>query len=165
MNKIAVFAISLAVTGSVLAVPIASQEIVVSPRSDTTFVEEVSQDLEARLAATRIDPRWDAKGIVQVRFQAGGDGRPTNIAMYRSSGNSQLDRAARRAVSGLTSLDPMPVGSSDDQVIQANILVASSDAQMARLTRKLARDEAARIARSPRERAVLALTLAPRPVS
>lgn len=165
MNKLTIFAISAAVTATVMAVPLASQEIVVSPRSDTTFVADVSQDLNAQLSRIRFDPREEANGIAKVRFQVGEDGRAANIEMYQRSGHTQVDRAAQRAVRGLSSLSPLPFGSEDGQVIQANIIVASSQPQMDRLTRKLVREETARIASSPRERAVLALTLAPRPVS
>ena len=65
----------------------------------------------------------------------------------------------------LTSLAPQSYGIDEGQVIQANIIVASSDKQAKRLQEKLARAEADRIARSPRERGVLALTMTGRPVS
>jgi len=166
MNKLTIFAISAAVTATVLAVPLASQEIVVSPRSDATFVADVSQDLNEQLRHVRFfDPRADATGIAKVRFQAGEDGRATNVELYQGSGRSQVDRVAEQAVRRLSSLSPMPFGSEEGQIIQANIIVASSQPQLDRLTRRLAREETARIASSPRERAVLALTLAPRPVS
>lgn len=165
MNKLAIFAIPTALAVSVLAVPLASQEIVVSPRSGPTFVAEVSKDLDRQLDRVRINPLRNATGISKVRFQAGPDGKAANVKTYKGSGSTELDRVARKAVTQLTSLSPMPYGSERGQVIQANIIVASSEHQLDRLTRQLAREEAARIARGPEERKVLALTLAPRPVS
>lgn len=165
MNKLAILAISAAVTASVLAVPLASQDIVVVPQSHANFVAQVSKDLDRQLARIHFDPREDATGIAKVRFQASPDGRATQVEIYQRSGSGQLDSAARRAVRGLTNLTPLPYGSEDGQVIQANIVVAGSRQEMQRLTSRLSREEAARIARSPQERAVLALTLAPRPVS
>ena len=165
MNKLAIFTIPAALAVTAIAVPLASQEIVVSPRSDTTFVTEVSRDLDEQLNRIRLAPHWDASGISKVRFQAGPDGKAVHVKTYEGSGNGALDRVARKAVSRLTSLNPMPYGSEQGQVIQANIIVASTHSQLERLSRRLAREEAARIARSPDERKVLALTLAPRPVS
>ncbi|MFA6031510.1 MAG: TonB family protein [Myxococcota bacterium] len=165
MNKLAITALSAAATALVLAVPVASQEIVVSLRSNSSYVAEVSKDLDARLAGLYFDPHWDVHGIAKVRFQVGPDGRAINVVTYEGSGNGRLDAAARHVVHRLTSLAPMPVGIGSAQVIQANIIVADSQWQMARLTRKLARDEAARIASSPRERAVLALASVPRVAS
>jgi hypothetical protein len=153
------------VTASVIAVPLASQEIVVSPRSDAAFVKEVSQALDAQLDRVRFSPRSSSTGIAKVRFVADEYGRPAKISLYERSGSSDLDRAAKRAVSGLTNLSPLEYGAHDDRVIQANIVVASSEAQMERLMRKLQRDEAARIASARSERAVLAMTVAPRKAS
>lgn len=165
MNKLAIFAIPAAIAASALAVPLASQEIVVSPRSEQTFVTEVSKDLDKQLNYIRFDPRSGNSGLTKVRFRADSDGKATSIKTYKGSGNTEIDRVARKAVSRLTSLSPMPYGSGRQQVIQANIIVASSDRDLDRLSRRLAREEAARMAQGPEEQQVLALTLVPRPVS
>ncbi|WP_324828617.1 TonB family protein [Qipengyuania zhejiangensis] len=165
MNKLTILALSAAATASIIAVPLASQEIVVSPRGTTTFVQEVSNDLNQQLERIPMGPRFDSHGIVKIRFRSSEDGRPVDISTYQSSGRNQLDAAARRAVRGLTSLAPLPRGANGANVIQANIIVAQSERQMENYTRRLAREEAARIASSPEERAVLALTLGADPVS
>ena len=159
MNKLATLALSAAVTASLLATPLASQEIIVSPVSAARFVADVQSDLDRQLQ--RSQPAWDRAqtGVTSVRFTAGEDGRADNIVTYRRSGSSSLDRAARRAVSRLTSLAPLPMGASEGQLIQANIVYAKSERHADRLTRQLAREEAQRIASSPEERAVLALTI------
>lgn len=162
MFKPVLFIVAASAAATLFAVPLASQtssqDIVVSPRSSAAFAQEVGSDLNGQLARMRLDPRWDEGGIVKLRFRAGKDGTPTDIATYQSSGNRSLDRKSRKAVERLTSLAPLPSGARQSTVIQANIIVAYSDSQMKELSRKLARSEAARLASNdPAERAVLAL--------
>ncbi len=165
MNKLVTLAISIAVTASILATPLASQEIIVSPRSHAVFVSNVQDDLNNQLNRLQFFSPWANSGATSVRFTAGADGRPDNIVTYRKSGSTRIDRAGRRAVARLTTLAPLPLGVAEGQVIQANIIFANSDTHAERLQRKVARDEARRIASSPRERAVLALNAGPRPAS
>ncbi|QKG70673.1 TonB family protein [Erythrobacter mangrovi] len=165
MNKLVVFAASIVATSSALTGPLASQDIVVSPPSSSSFVAMVSKDLDSQLARQRFDPRANVHGIAKVRFQVGKDGQAINVVTYEGSGNSRLDAAARRAVHGLSSLAPAPAGVAEGQVVQANIIVADDQVELARLTKRLIREETARIASSAQERAVLALNLTPRMVS
>lgn len=158
--------ISAAVAASLLAVPLSSQEIVVSRQSEQAFVEQVSSDLDTQLRRMRIDPLWEPAGIVKVRFHANADGTPRGITTYESSGNRRLDRAARRAISKLDSLAPLPASAGYDPVIQANIIFARTRSQMESLSEKLAESEATRLASGDaEERAVLALNMSPRPSS
>lgn len=161
MNKFTIFTISIAAAGTITATSTAAQEIVVSPRATEAFVHAVSADLDEQLERIRFGPRWEPSGIAQVRFRAGEDGRAYAIATYRKSGDSRFDRAALRAVEGLSSLSPLPYDAAKGQLIQANIVMARSDTEFERLSKKLAREEAARIASSKAEKAVLALTLVP----
>lgn len=166
MLNFKILAIFTAVAASMLAVPLLSQEIVVSRQSEQAFVEQVSSDLDTQLRRMRIDPRWEPAGIVKVRFHANADGTPRGITTYESSGNRRLDRAARRAVSKLDSLAPLPASAGYDPAIQANIIVARTRSQMESLGEKLAESEATRLASGDaEERAVLALNMSPRPSS
>ena len=155
MNKVAILALSIAMSASVLAAPLASQEIVVSP--EPAYVEAVETDLNNQLKKVRFGSYNLQYGVTSIRFQAGADGRPVNVRTYRSSGSNWVDNAGRRAVKRLTSLEPLSYGASQGQLIQANIIFASSQSHLDRLNRQLARDEARRMASSPSERNVLAL--------
>lgn len=165
MNKFSTLALSVAVTASLLATPLASQEIIVSPSSHAVFVNTVQADLDRQLQKTRFASPWGNTGATSVRFTAGMDGRPDDVRTYRKSGSPHVDRAARRAVSRLTSLSPLPRGAKNGQVIQANIIFAGSEKQAERLQRRMERQEADRIASSPAEREVLALTVGGKTVS
>lgn len=162
MNKVAILALSIAMSASVLAAPLASQEIVVSP--EPAYVEAVETDLNNQLKKVRFGSYNLQYGVTSIRFQAGADGRPVNVRTYRSSGSNWVDNAGRRAVKRLTSLEPLSYAS-QGQLIQANIIFASSQSHLNRLNRQLARDEARRMASSPSERNVLALNSARRSAS
>lgn len=166
MNKFHVIAASFAAVATLAAAPPpASPDIVVSPRTHAAFAAEVSRDLQNQLDRFHRNGGYMAKGSVSIRFEPGADGRPTNVRTYRSSGDSMFDADARRVISRLNSLAPLPDGLSGNQVIQANIVVASSPAQLARIRAALAREEAQRMASSPAERNVLALSMVAAPRS
>ena len=80
MNKFAILALSAAVTASVLAVPLASQEIVVSPGAAAAFARTVEADLDFHLQRVRFVGPRDTSGFTSVRFQCGPDGKARNIA-------------------------------------------------------------------------------------
>ncbi|WP_157799429.1 energy transducer TonB [Qipengyuania seohaensis] len=166
MTKITVALFATAAAATMLAVPLSSQEIVVSARSDQAFVQEVSKDLDTELRRMRIDHRWTPSGIVKVRFQAGADGRPAAMETYESSGSKRLDRRVQDAVGRIDSLLPLPASAGPDPIIQANVIVAAGRTSRESLERKLAESEARRLAsKDPEERAVLALNMAPSPSS
>ena len=166
MFKPTLFILATAAAASMLAVPLSSQEIVVSARSDQAYVEEVSSDLDTQLRKMRYDPRWNPSGITKVRFHVGEDGEPIDIMTYESSGSRRLDRAVTRAVGGLDTLLPLPASVGPDPVIQANVIVANTREQLKTYQRRLAASEAKRIAsEDPAERAVIALSVVPGPSS
>jgi hypothetical protein len=163
MNKRTTLALAMAVT--IATPPLAAQNIVVSSSPYETFVTEVSRDLDMQVERIRPAPGWEPSGIAQVRFRTGSDGRAHVISTYRKSGDGRLDHEAIRAVERLTSLASVPEQVKPGRMVQVNIIVASTRSQFDRLSKRLARDEAERIASSPREKAVLALTMAPHPRS
>ncbi len=166
MTKLSMITLSTVLTASLLAAPLAAkQNIVVSASPHDTFVTEVSADLDRQLDRIQPGLRWEPSGIVQVRFRTGGDGRAHKISTFRTSGDGRLDREAIRAVERLTSLASRPELISPGRTMQVNIIVASTNSRFERLSKLLARHEAARIAQSPREQAVLALTMTARPTS
>lgn len=163
MKKLSTFALATAMTGLLLSAPLASQDITVMPDRTTTeqFVAEVSHDLDRALGQVRI-PSWQLRGgITQVRFQVDDEGKSENVTLYRRSGDPVADRVALKAVKRLNSMGPLPRGLTEDQVIQANIIMATGEPQMERLQKRLAREEAARIAEAGQSQSppVLALTL------
>jgi len=166
MNKLYIFVTCLgAATMVAAAPPAAAPDIVVSPRSKASFAADVSKDLQHQLDRVHLANGYLAKGAVSIRFEAGTDGKAVNIRTYRSSGNSMLDADSKRVISRLRSLSPLPPGVSQDQVIQANIIVAGNRSQMKRFEQELAMAEARRLASSPAEAHVLALSMASAPAS
>lgn len=148
MNKAIILTFATACSALLLAEPLSSQSIVVTPEvSQEAFVKKVSGDLNFQLGRAA---RWNeanTNGITIVRFTRDAQGEADNVRIYRKSGKYGLDRTAMRAVKRLESLDRVPIGTSEDQVYQANIVFASNERNMARLTDKLAGEEAARLAR------------------
>ena len=162
MTHLKLLAVGALVSGAVFAAPLASQQILVTPDEGSVdrYVEEVSHDLDTALSRVIISAQRVRGGTAKVRFNADEDGDATNITLYERSGDPHVDRAAMRAVRRLTSLPDFPKGVPDTQVIQANIVLATTDSQRKMLLRDLAREEAARLASSnPKERAVLALNM------
>ena len=147
MNKVFTLALATACSALMLAEPVSSQSIVVTPEvSHQTFVEKVSEDLDRQLERAA---RWNepyGNGIAIVRFTRDAQGEPDDVQIYRKSGKYGLDRIAVRAVKGLETLDRVPAGTMDDQVYQANIIFATTDRNHARLADQLGAEEAARLA-------------------
>ncbi|MBX7539438.1 energy transducer TonB [Qipengyuania sphaerica] len=168
MNKIVALTIATALSATVLAGPVFSQNIVVTPAtSHEAFVTKVSDDLNRQLNRRGgIDRNVNGDGIAIVRFERDASGDPANVRMMRKSGRTSLDRIALKSVRRLSSLDVVPSGVTAEQTYQANIIFATSHASKDDLERQLAREEAARIASSPAERHVFAFGSAPsRPTS
>lgn len=155
-----IFALALASAASVvmLAQPVLSQTIVVTPEvSHQEFVERVSRDLDRQLlAASRYRNAPSGEAISIVRFTRDNDGRASNVKLYRASRKHGFDRIAMRAVSRLRSLDNLPDGVGPDQLYQANIIFADTAWEAYDLRQQLAAEEAARIASSPSEKKVFA---------
>lgn len=150
-------ALALAAAGNpALSQPAPSQdEIVVS--SDAA-VAELSRDLDRQLSASWLDRNGNGEGYAIVRFERGADGRPDNVTFYRRSGSGSVDRMARTAVRRLGAERGLPVTKDPEQKFQANIVVANSRQAHKKLVHRLAQAEARRLASSPAERTVLALS-------
>ncbi len=138
--------------------PAQAQNIVVNPNYDNvviggrsldTFVSNVNEDLNRTL--NRSTPRTEpvlGTGIVQVLFECGPDGKPTNISYYRKDDNRGVNRLGMRAVSKIRTMHPLPRGVSENQQYMANIIVASNYLEYVDLSKELNRSEKSRIAAS-----------------
>jgi TonB family protein len=62
------------------------------------------------------------QGQVQVTFLCSDDGKPASVSVEKSSGSYQLDRAAMRAITRVTSLHPLPEGITHEQKYRAVLL-------------------------------------------
>lgn len=158
MYKILALALATAVSAALLAEPVLSQNIVVTPDTQNReFVETVSRDLDRQLSvAARLGDAPNGEGISIVRFTRDNDGDAANVKLYRASGKRGFDRIAMKAVSRLRSLDSAPPSVDRDQMYQANIIFAENRWGADRLRQQLAAEEAARLASGPSERMVLA---------
>ncbi len=114
-------------------------------------------DILRKAAPPVVFGRGERSGIVRVRFECGANGRPEHVRLLQANGDIALDHHALRAVSKLD-LHPLPGLVGRNEVVQANIIYASGERQFAQLSRKLRRIEQARLAKSPQERAVLAIS-------
>ncbi len=153
------FAASLALPFS--AIQAQNADIVVSSsRSIERFVEDISHDLGRNLEwpnPNRSD--LQGTGVAQVLFQCGPDGKPANITLYRKSGSTKVNWLAKRAVSRINVLHPLPNGVSEDQLYLANIIIADSPVQYAQLSQKLNKREAQRLASGKDRGKIFAFTL------
>ncbi|MCZ8369636.1 MAG: energy transducer TonB [Porphyrobacter sp.] len=146
-----------------IALPLASQEITVTPKSRNAqaFVADVSHALDRELDRIYISPRQNVRGIAQVRFQIDKEGYPVNASLFHRSGGGDVGRIALKAVRGLGDVGQLPSGLPTDQIVQANIIFADSTHDLARLKTQLARIEATRMQQvvHSNSRPVLALTI------
>jgi len=163
MQRILSSGIVAVLLGAGITLPLASQEITVTPgsRDAQAFVTEVSHALDRQLDRIYVSPRQSASGIAQIRFQIDAEGRPVNANLFRRSGDSVVDRVAMRAVQRLGDIGQLPAGYPDDQIVQANIILARSQSDLRQLQKRLHKIEAARVQQVARTNArpVLALTI------
>lgn len=139
--------------------------VVSSGRSVDNFVEDVSRDLDRQL--NRFDvtsPRQQETGLAQVLFECGPDGKPTNIRLYKKSG-FWTGLKARRVVSKIRSLHPLPQGVTHDQLYMANIIIADSPREFEKLSEELKQLEQQRIASSKGDRKIFAFNLIKSPAT
>ena len=123
--------------------------VVTSGRSMDRFVEDMSHDLDQALNRSSLRSlQLTGTGIVQISFECGPDGKPTNIAYYRRDDDHDVNRLARNAVRKIRSLHPLPRGISEDQKYLANMIMADDMWEYEALSEELARSEQARIAAS-----------------
>ena len=141
-----------ALLASVAIFPVQAQEqdytnydnVVIGARSLDKFVGDVSKDLDRTLNRSSLPVR--GIGIVQVFFQCGPDGKPTNISYYRKDNERDVNRFAVHAVSRIPSMHPLPSGISEGQQYMANIIIAHDKFEYDTLSKELNRSEQLRIA-------------------
>ena len=85
-------------------------------------------------------------GIVQITFELGDNGRPTNLEVYSNSSDWSARRSARYAVRSLGDLSDVPVTNPGSAQFIANIIFADDDQQRDELEQKLEQYERSRLA-------------------
>ena len=156
MRKTISFALVLAL-GSAAAPALSKNEPIVV--SAAGVEEMVSRDLNRALEeAARFGRHPHGDGYAMVRFTRSADGKPENISFYRRSGGFGVDRLAKAAVKRLGSRGGLPDTGVANQPFQANIVLATSELSFEELAADLERVEKHRLASSPGERAVVAVT-------
>jgi TonB family protein len=91
--------------------------------SFTEWSQLVEQTIDRHLAYPFFFRSGDFRqGQVQVTFLCSEDGRPASVSVEKSSGSYQLDRAAMRAITRVTSLHPLPEGITHEQKYRAVLL-------------------------------------------
>ena len=141
-----------ALVASFALLPVQAQEqdytnydnVVIGGRSVDKFVSDVSKDLDRTLNRSSLPVR--GTGIVQVLFQCGPDGKPTNISYYRKDNDRDVNRFAVHAVSRIPTMHPLPGGISEGQQYMANIIIARDRFELDNLSKELNRSEKSRIA-------------------
>lgn len=140
-----------AVAASSMAAPAASQvdrnePIVIRAQAPAGLVQwrqTVGRELDRNLTYPRTYPGWEfPEGAVSVHFTCGEDGKPSAIALTRSSGNRALDRAVIHAVERINTLHPMPAEVRNGAAIRANVIFAADNASLVRQEAKLGKEEA-----------------------
>ncbi len=101
--------------------------VVGKPLTLAAWSEGITSKLERNLKyPSPMGMMRPASGIVSIRFHCSETGAPSDVVVYRKSGDRSLDIAAMRAVNRIKSLHPMPVSFAANQQYQANILFATS---------------------------------------
>jgi TonB family protein len=111
------------------------------------WVDHMSRRLSETLDYPQpVGPTAFEEGRAVITFRRGADGRPAGMALVHSTGSSRLNRAAIRAVAGL-SLDPMPGDIARDQQFRADIIFAQTAEDAVAQQREIRRaDRRARLA-------------------
>lgn len=165
MKKLVAAAFAASLTLPLSAIQAQNADIVVSSsRPIAQFVEDISRDLERNLEWPNSDrSSLRGTGLAQVLFQCTPDGKPVNIRVYHRVGSSRVERVAKRAVSRIKVLYPLPNGVTEDRLILANIIIADSPSQYAQLSRELNKREAQRLASGKDRGKIFALTVGKSP--
>ena len=90
----------------------------------STVSAQLNRNLRA-IAAAPLQHTVIPPGMVSLRFHCSDEGKPTDIAFSHRSDNAGLNAIARRTVSRLRNMHPLPAGVAEGQVFEATILVAS----------------------------------------
>jgi periplasmic protein TonB len=137
--------VTLAVIAAAIVVPNSTKantshsDIIVAAPSVAEWATNVGAGLRRNLSTISAKPLRHTKlpdGLVAVRFKCSEDGTASAIEIAQNSSSSNLNAAARRAVSRLRHMHPLPAGIGENQVYEAVISVASDsyefDRQMAK---------------------------------
>ena len=134
--------------------------VIAPPRSLQNWQASVSRDLSAHMQYPRFfGPMVTDSDFVVVRFQCGSDGRPSDMSLTRKSRNSRFNSAALRAVSAIRTLHPLPEGMAEGLVIQANLVFATNEQELAWQYARLRQSERTRMAALPKADNAVALNL------
>jgi len=139
---------------TMLVVPLAGLEareptpemVVIAPADAEVraWSSRVGEAIDAKMRYPRsLGPSRTAEGIVDVTFECSDDGRPSKVAVARTSGSRQLDAAGMRAIQRVATLHPLPAGIGHGQVYKARLLFAMEGSDLARKAAAL-REEADR---------------------
>lgn len=79
-------------------------------------------------------------GIASGKFNCSETGAPAGVALYKSSGFRELDRATVSAVRRVVSLHPLPAGLRHDQVYIVNVLFLNPVEDARRQITRMRRD-------------------------
>ena len=117
----------------------ASDGIIVTSQAEMVAWQKDTTRTLNRALETAFTPRSASvsDGIVQVTFDMGADGKPTNLEVIESSANWTAERIAVRAVGRLGDISDVPVTNAQDARFLANIVFADSVEEHAELTREL----------------------------
>lgn len=124
MNKTLAAALAI---GIAFTQPLYAQRTSIDPEL-ALWVERIELQLDENLERTA-RPVRDSTGTVMLKFNCSESGKATNVAIARSSGNQQIDRAAIRAVEMVKSFHPLPRGLTHNQPIMAMLSYSGSDQQ------------------------------------
>lgn len=135
------------------------QDIIVTSRADmqawqADATRTLNRALENNPRERNASP---SSGIVQLTFEMGADGKPTNIELYSRTTNWTSVRAARHAVRRLGDISDVPVSNAQGARFIANLIFANSTQQRNELAAELARSESARFAAGGEESEYISL--------
>lgn len=82
-----------------------------------------------------------ASGIVQLSFELGDNGRPTNVEVLTNSSNRQAAQTAAYAVRRMGDLSDVPVADLTNTAFRANVVFADSKRERRDLMAELERKE------------------------
>lgn len=115
--------------------------VVAKPLTLAAWSKNITAKIEDGLHyPSRMGSGRSVSGIVSVRFHCSDTDAPTDVVVYRKSGERSLDVAATRAVSQIRTLHPMPLNLKSDQQYEANILFAESYAESVDLMAKMRKE-------------------------
>ena len=104
----------------------ATGDIVVTSQAEmAAWQKDATVSLNRSLAsATDAPSALISDGIVQITFEMGADGEPTNLEVITSDASWVAERAAKRAVRRLGDISDIPVANAKDARFLANIVFA-----------------------------------------